>query len=126
VNFVKDLNCDSLKMSRDEFEAYTSGSCCPPPQLVNGSDASAAVDFFQRALVESRQLRARVDAVAAELELVTSSSTSDQTKKIREEALEEANNPDVLGLWSDSAPDADTAGLLPAPMEPSAQQQPTG
>uniref|UniRef100_A0A1I7WWL2 Ovule protein n=1 Tax=Heterorhabditis bacteriophora TaxID=37862 RepID=A0A1I7WWL2_HETBA len=35
MQFVQDMNHDSLKMERTEFEAYTSGDLVPPLNMMN-------------------------------------------------------------------------------------------
>ncbi|GMS87810.1 hypothetical protein PENTCL1PPCAC_9985, partial [Pristionchus entomophagus] len=67
LQFVQDINHESLKMSRDEFEAYTSGELAPPlnkgscgcNQALSSMESSLA--RMTKLIDEQKQLSTRID-----------------------------------------------------------------
>ena len=59
-NFVQNMGPDSLKLSREEFEAYTSGQLAPPRSEAN-CGAAQALSHMQRLQEQLQQFSDRMD-----------------------------------------------------------------
>lgn len=99
-NFVQNMSADSLKVSKEEFEAYTSGQIAPPRSVAN-CGAAQALQQMENILGQLDQLSQRVDQAEHRLASFTAS------RDAKFEALEDKVNkfrqahPPVLShdLW---------------------------
>ncbi|GMT18204.1 hypothetical protein PFISCL1PPCAC_9501 [Pristionchus fissidentatus] len=99
LQFVQDINHESLKMSRDEFEAYTSGELAPPlnkgscgcNQALSSMESSLA--RMKKLIDEQKQLSVRID----EFERQVSEEESTLCKRIRE-LVTDYPTPDWIAL----------------------------
>ncbi|CAJ0943051.1 unnamed protein product, partial [Mesorhabditis belari] len=67
LQFVQDMNHDSLKMAQTEFEAYTSGQIQPPPSAAN-CGCNQAIASMEQSLSHLEKLELEQKKLADEME----------------------------------------------------------
>ena len=105
MQFVQDMNHDSLKMQKHEFEAYTSGDLVPPLNMMN-CDCVQAIGTMEKSLIKvraliekQREMSVKIDelekrvsieeaAMAAEFQKTLALFGSDRYNRVKEEVYQ--------------------------------------
>ncbi|CAD6200065.1 unnamed protein product [Caenorhabditis auriculariae] len=137
LQFVQDMNHNSLKMERSEFEAYTSGQLAPPLNAANCA-CNQAINMIESALDRVNkidQLERRVTVEEAELvsefSRIATSFPSEEYKRLHQTIREEEKlTMDAMSRFSRQSSDSGhgtltVAGTASAPGSPQPQLEPS-
>ncbi|VDO37579.1 unnamed protein product [Onchocerca flexuosa] len=104
LQFVQNMNAESLKMPKEEFEAYTSGHQVPPLNAMN-MGCNQSIRTMENSLVQVRQLLERqknlkilmkeleirvkkeTDELSAEVDEILNSYPSEELKQLTEQIM---------------------------------------
>ncbi|CAB1442607.1 unnamed protein product [Pleuronectes platessa] len=118
VNFIENLNAQSLKLSSEQFERYMSGQAPPHRPKTNGasSSGSAALSQVNTRLVQLKELEERQGCVMEN----AGQMKGDLIDFTDELEMQDLISTTVIGSASHSAIDSDIIEneLLPQPLQP--------
>lgn len=118
LDYVQNLNADSLKMPLEEFQAYTSGELIPPFNDVT-CRCQQAIKSMEHSLEELKLMQVKADQLSTEV-LDKMIERQDHEWGILLDDLNRFNEmyppPKSLDDWLDASPEKEQ--MLPSPLVP--------